>query len=68
MSVFATHTLIVDERASFYEYLGLTATKFDKEVIRRTNKTSARAFPRILDVDNPDILDIVIDNDILSAI
>ena len=56
LSVFATYTLIVDERASFYEYLGLTATEFDKEVIRRTNKTSAGAFPSIRDVDNPEFI------------
>ncbi|BBA78807.1 magnesium-protoporphyrin IX monomethyl ester cyclase [cyanobacterium endosymbiont of Rhopalodia gibberula] len=54
LSVFATHTLTVHERASFYESLGLNATEFDQEVIRKTNQTSARAFPSILDVDNPE--------------
>ncbi|MEM8778154.1 MAG: magnesium-protoporphyrin IX monomethyl ester (oxidative) cyclase [Cyanobacteria bacterium P01_G01_bin.49] len=53
LSVFATHTLTVHERASFYESLGLDATEFDKEVIRQTNDTSARAFPNVLDVDHP---------------
>ena len=54
LSVFATHTLTVHERASFYESLGLNATEFDKEVIRKTNETSARAFPSVLDVDHPE--------------
>ncbi|MEA5534766.1 magnesium-protoporphyrin IX monomethyl ester (oxidative) cyclase [Crocosphaera sp. XPORK-15E] len=54
LSVFATHTLTVHERASFYESLGLDATEFDKEVIRKTNETSARAFPSVLDVDHPE--------------
>lgn len=54
LSVFATHTLTVHERASFYESLGLDATEFDQEVIRKTNQTSARAFPSILDVDSPE--------------
>lgn len=54
LSVFATHTLTVHERAKFYEMLGLDATEFDAEVIRKTNETSARAFPVILNVDHPD--------------
>lgn len=54
LSVFATHTLTVHERASFYEFLGLDATEFDQEVIRKTNETSARAFPSILNVDHPE--------------
>ncbi|MFE4105397.1 magnesium-protoporphyrin IX monomethyl ester (oxidative) cyclase [Almyronema epifaneia] len=54
LSVFATHTLTVHERAKFYDMLGLEATQFDAEVIRQTNDTSARAFPVILNVDHPD--------------
>ncbi|MBE7384792.1 MAG: magnesium-protoporphyrin IX monomethyl ester (oxidative) cyclase [Leptolyngbya sp. SIO1E4] len=54
LSVFATHSLTVHERAKFYEMLGLDATEFDAEVIRQTNDTSARAFPVILDVDHPE--------------
>jgi magnesium-protoporphyrin IX monomethyl ester (oxidative) cyclase len=53
LSVFATHTLTVHERAKFYEMLGLDATAFDEEVVRQTNQTSARAFPVILDVEHP---------------
>jgi len=53
LSVFATHTLTVHERAKFYEMLGLDATEFDEEVVRQTNNTSARAFPVILDVEHP---------------
>ncbi|MBJ7900546.1 MAG: magnesium-protoporphyrin IX monomethyl ester (oxidative) cyclase [Cyanobacteria bacterium RI_101] len=54
LSVFATHTLTVHERVNFYRALGLDATAFDQEVIRKTNETSARAFPVILDVEHPE--------------
>ncbi|VEP12156.1 Magnesium-protoporphyrin IX monomethyl ester (oxidative) cyclase 2 [Hyella patelloides LEGE 07179] len=53
LSVFATHTLTVHERADFYESVGLDAQEYDREVIRQTNETSARAFPTILNVDHP---------------
>lgn len=51
MSVFATHTLTVHERADFYATVGLDVQKYDREVIRKTNETSARVFPTILNVD-----------------
>jgi magnesium-protoporphyrin IX monomethyl ester (oxidative) cyclase len=54
LSVFATHTLTVHERTGFYDTLGIDATEFDAEVIRKTNETSARAFPSILNTDHPD--------------
>jgi len=54
LSVFATHSLTVHERANFYYSLGLDPTEFDRQVIRETNSTSARAFPTILDVDHPE--------------
>lgn len=54
LSVFATHSLTVHERADFYRRLGLDPTEFDRQVIRETNNTSARAFPTILDVDHPE--------------
>lgn len=54
LTVFATHTLTVHERAKFYEMLGLDAAAFDADVIRHTNNTAARAFPSVLDVDHPD--------------
>ncbi|MEG3439483.1 magnesium-protoporphyrin IX monomethyl ester (oxidative) cyclase [Pannus brasiliensis CCIBt3594] len=54
LSVFATHSLTVRERADFYDALGLDAREFDAEVIRQTNDTSARAFPTILNVDHPE--------------
>lgn len=54
LSVFATHSLTVHERTKFYEMLGLDATAFDADVIRKTNETAARAFPIVLDVDHPD--------------
>jgi magnesium-protoporphyrin IX monomethyl ester (oxidative) cyclase len=57
LSVFATHTLTVHERTGFYDTLGIDATEFDAEVIRKTNETSARAFPSILDTDHPEFFD-----------
>ncbi|MEY3299641.1 MAG: magnesium-protoporphyrin monomethyl ester aerobic oxidative cyclase [Cyanobacteriota bacterium] len=53
LSVFATHSLTVYERAKFYEMLGLDATEFDTQVVRKTNETAARAFPVSLNVDHP---------------
>ncbi len=54
LSVFATHSLTVYERANFYDALGLDAVKFDRDVIHYTNDTSARAFPVILDTEHPE--------------
>ena len=54
LSVFATHSITVRERADFYHSLGLDPVEFDAEVIRKTNETSARAFPAILNVDHPE--------------
>jgi magnesium-protoporphyrin IX monomethyl ester (oxidative) cyclase len=52
LSVFATHSLTVQERANFYHSLGIDPTEFDEQVIRKTNETSARAFPAVLNVDH----------------
>lgn len=54
LSVFATHTLTVHERAKFYDMLGLDATAFDEAVVRKTNETAARAFPVMLNVNHPE--------------
>lgn len=54
LTVFATHSLTVHERSTFYEMLGLDPTQFDADVIRETNNTSARAFPSVLNVDHPE--------------
>jgi magnesium-protoporphyrin IX monomethyl ester (oxidative) cyclase len=53
LSVFATHTLTVHERAKFYDSLGLDVTEFDQEVIRKTNETAGRAFPVMLNTEHP---------------
>ncbi len=53
LSVFATHTLTVHERADFYEAVGLNAQEYDRQVIRKTNETAARAFPVTLNVEHP---------------
>jgi magnesium-protoporphyrin IX monomethyl ester (oxidative) cyclase len=54
LTVFATHSLTVDERADFYESLGIDPREFDRQVLRKTNETAARAFPSILNVDHPE--------------
>jgi magnesium-protoporphyrin IX monomethyl ester (oxidative) cyclase len=53
LSVFATHTLTVHERAKFYKSLGLDATEFDVQVVRNTNETAGRAFPVMLNTEHP---------------
>ncbi|AFZ58847.1 magnesium-protoporphyrin IX monomethyl ester (oxidative) cyclase [Anabaena cylindrica FACHB-243] len=53
LSVFATHTLTVHERASFYHLLGLEPTEFDQQVVRNTNETAGRAFPVMLNTEHP---------------
>jgi magnesium-protoporphyrin IX monomethyl ester (oxidative) cyclase len=53
VTVFATHTLTVLERANFYKSLGIDARQYNIQVIEETNKTSARAFPVILDTKHP---------------
>lgn len=53
LSVFATHTLTVHERAGFYHTLGLDPTEFDRQVVCNTNETAARAFPTVLNTEHP---------------
>ena len=53
LSVFVTHTLTVLERANFYQSLGIDALDYNTQVIEKTNETSARAFPVILDTKHP---------------
>lgn len=54
LTVFVTHSLTVDERGDFYHRIGIDPREFDMHVIRKTNETSARAFPSILNVDHPE--------------
>ncbi len=57
LSVFATMYLNDVQRADFYASLGLDAREYDKYVIEKTNETSARVFPIVLDVDSPEFYD-----------
>jgi magnesium-protoporphyrin IX monomethyl ester (oxidative) cyclase len=72
LSVFATMYLNDLQRAGFYKSLGLDAREYDIHVIKKTNETSARVFPIMLDVDHPDFyrrLDLCVANNAkLSAI
>ncbi|MEL7409134.1 MAG: magnesium-protoporphyrin IX monomethyl ester (oxidative) cyclase, partial [Cyanobacteria bacterium J06558_2] len=54
LSVFATMYLNDVQRSGFYEALGLDAREYDKFVIERTNDTTGRVFPVILDINHPD--------------
>ena len=60
------------QRSEFYACLGLDAREYDKHVIKKTNETSARVFPVILDVENPEFYDrleiCIKNNEKLSAI
>jgi magnesium-protoporphyrin IX monomethyl ester (oxidative) cyclase len=53
LTVFVTHTITVFERANFYEIIGIHPRKYNTQVIEETNKTSARAFPVILNTSHP---------------
>jgi magnesium-protoporphyrin IX monomethyl ester (oxidative) cyclase len=53
LTVFATHTLTVLERADFYESIGIDPQDYNRQVIRKTNDTAQRAFPSILNTDHP---------------
>ena len=52
LAVFATMYIRDIGRKEFYEALGLDARQYDKYVIEKTNETSARVFPVVLDVNN----------------
>jgi magnesium-protoporphyrin IX monomethyl ester (oxidative) cyclase len=53
LSVFVTMYLNDVQRAGFYSSIGLDAKKFDIHVIRKTNQSSAKLFPVILNTENP---------------
>lgn len=57
LSVFATHTLTVLERASFYRSIGINPYEYNVEVIEKTNETAARAFPVALNTSHPDFFE-----------
>ena len=52
LAVFATMYVRDVGRKEFYEALGLDAREYDKYVIDKTNETSARVFPVVLDVNH----------------
>ncbi|MCT0199691.1 magnesium-protoporphyrin IX monomethyl ester (oxidative) cyclase [Synechococcus sp. CS-1325] len=53
LAVFATMYVRDVARKEFYEALGLDAREYDKLVIAKTNETSARVFPVVLNVEHP---------------
>ena len=52
LAVFATMYIRDVGRKEFYEALGLNARDYDKYVIEKTNETSARVFPIVLNVNH----------------
>ena len=53
LAVYATMYVRDVARKEFYEALGLDARDYDKYVIAKTNETTARVFPVVLNVDHP---------------
>lgn len=54
LSVFATMYLNdICNRAAFYEAIGMNTQEYVNAVLRDTNRDAAKAFPVILDLDNP---------------
>ena len=72
LAVFATMYVRDVARKEFYEALGLDAREYDKLVIAKTNETSARVFPVVLDVEHPKFYRrlerLVTNNDALASI
>ena len=54
LAVFATMYVRDVARKEFYEALGLDARTYDKYVIAKTNETSSRVFPVVLNVAHPE--------------
>ena len=52
LAVFATMYVRDVGRKEFYAALGLNAREYDKYVIEKTNETSARVFPVVLNVNH----------------
>ncbi|CAA2987006.1 magnesium-protoporphyrin IX monomethyl ester [oxidative] cyclase, chloroplastic [Olea europaea subsp. europaea] len=54
MQVYVTMYLNDCQRTAFYEGIGLNTKEFDMHVIIETNRTTARIFPAVPDVENPE--------------
>lgn len=54
LTVFATHTMTVLERSSFYDSIGISPRDYNMQVIRETNATAKRAFPTVLNTEHPE--------------
>jgi magnesium-protoporphyrin IX monomethyl ester (oxidative) cyclase len=54
LSVFATMYLNdICNRSEFYEAIGMNTQEYVNAVLRDTNRDAAKAFPVVLDLDNP---------------
>ncbi|CAL9112324.1 unnamed protein product [Musa acuminata var. zebrina] len=54
LSVYVTMYLNDCQRTAFFEGIGLDTKEFDIHVIIETNRTTARIFPAVLGVENPE--------------
>jgi magnesium-protoporphyrin IX monomethyl ester (oxidative) cyclase len=59
LSVFATMYLNDLQRSGFYASIGLNARDYDIYVIQKTNETSAKVFPVVLNVDHPKFFELM---------
>jgi magnesium-protoporphyrin IX monomethyl ester (oxidative) cyclase len=59
LSVFVTMYLNDLQRKDFYASIGLDARDYDLLVIRKTNESSARVFPVILNVEDPKFVELM---------
>lgn len=57
LSVYATMYLNDHQRSSFYESIGLDTKAFNQHVIIETNRTTARIFPAVCDVESPEFFE-----------
>ena len=57
LSVYVTMYLNDHQRTAFYESVGLDTKQFNQHVILETNRTTARIFPQVIDVENPEFFE-----------
>ena len=57
LTVYVTMYLNDHQRSAFYESLGMNTTDFNRHVVIETNRTTARIFPAVPDVESPEFFE-----------